>query len=307
MTECETCVNPASCNNCKQDCVVVTTPIARAFDAKNTDGSIRHILVGYGVLLNELDDFGTALSRELVEDSIPLLMKYPAVRYMHKEPFGHIVFDESIEGFQTHLDEKGFFVVAEIGSQFEKEFSLIKRGGWGFSWGMFPSAPPVQKKVGDKMGLVYEKGRVYEFSVVDVPAQPNASVTVIRATANHTPRSGFRAQLEAAHPSNPTATAESEPETRATSGFRAMLEEARGHRFVDDSTIHRKIDSGTNQSLTFVGYSYRGFDRIELWRRQDGLIITKFPEPPPEPKPAKPITRGCGFAAMLEAAFRSDP
>lgn len=177
---CGDCTNPTFCQDCRKDRVVVTTPITRAFDVKSADGTIRHIIVGYGVLLNELDSFGTALSRELVEGSIPLLRKYPAVRYMHHEPFGRIVFDEIIEGFHTQLDDNGFFVVAEIGANFEKEFSLIRSGGWGFSWGMFPTAPPVQKEVGGKTGQVYEKGRVYEISVVDVPSQPNASITVIR-------------------------------------------------------------------------------------------------------------------------------
>jgi hypothetical protein len=186
---------------------------------------MRHIIVGYGVVLNELDDFGTALSRELVESSIPLLRKYPAVRLMHKEPFGHIVFDETIEGFQTHLDGEGFFVVAEIGANFEKEFSLIKRGGWGFSWGMFPSEPPVSKIVGGRRGLVFEKGRVYEISVVDVPAQSGASLTVLRgATASHEPKSGFRSQLDAALGTEPMEPLEhTEPEMREASGFLAQL------------------------------------------------------------------------------------
>lgn len=120
------------------------------------------------------------------------------------------------------------------------------------------------------------------------------------------PRTGFIAQLEAARGIQNTPTTEhTEPEIQPTSVFRMMLEASRGHRFVDDSIIHRKIDSGTNQSLTFVGYSYRGFDRIELWRQQDGTIITKFPESPPEPNPPKTISRGYGFAAMLEAAHPS--
>lgn len=118
---------------------------------------------------------------------------------------------------------------------------------------------------------------------------------------------GFLNMLEAAHPSNPTATAEPEPETRATIGFRSMLDATLGHDSTLPQPIHRKIESDTKHTLTFIGYSYRGFVRVELWRRQDGTIITKFPEPPPEPKPAKPITRGCGFAAMLEEAFRSEP
>jgi hypothetical protein len=213
---CETCTNPSICKNCQQDRVVVTTPITRAFDSKNADGTIRHIIVGYGVLLNELDDFGTALSPELVEESIPLLMKYPALRFMHHTPFGHLVFNETIEGYSTHLDETGFFVVAEIGANFEKEFSLIKSGGWGFSWGMFPTAPPVQKRVGGKMGQVFEKGRVYEISVVDVPAQSNASITVIRAAPQPTQHeSGFLNMLEASRGISTISTREPAPLTRA--------------------------------------------------------------------------------------------
>lgn len=213
---CETCTNPSICKNCQQDRVVITTPITRAFDSKNADGTIRHIIVGYGVLLNELDDFGTALSPELVEDSIPLLMKYPALRFMHHTPFGRLVFNETIEGYSTHLDDTGFFVVAEIGVNFEKEFSLIKSGGWGFSWGMFPTAPPVQKRVGGKMGQVFEKGRVYEISVVDVPAQSNASITVLRGTPQIQQRQeGFIGMLECARGISTTSPRESTPLTRA--------------------------------------------------------------------------------------------
>jgi hypothetical protein len=120
------------------------------------------------------------------------------------------------------------------------------------------------------------------------------------------PKTGFIAQLEASRGIQNTPTTEhTEPETQPTSVFRSKLEAARGRK--QDSTIpqpiQRKIESNTNHTLTFIGYSYRNFDRVELWRRQDGTIMTKFPEPRLEPKPLRRITRGCGFAAMLEEAF----
>jgi phage head maturation protease len=157
-------------------------PILRSFDKDGT-----HYLYGYGAIFDSPDVFGTVMTRELVEHSIDIqLKKFPAIRWMHKEPFGQIVFDETVEGVKTFVDNHGFHILVRVHPHMEAKWDMIKNGGWGFSWGVMPAKDGVeQRKLADgKTYPCFVRGRMYELSVVDAPAHPDAKAYVMERIAN---------------------------------------------------------------------------------------------------------------------------
>ena len=161
-------------------------PILRSFEK---DG--QHYLYGYGAIFDSPDVFGTVMTRELVEDSINVqLRKFPAIRWMHKEPFGQIVFDEEIEGVNTFVDSHGFHILVRIYPDANEKWNMVKKGGWGFSWGVMPAKDggiEMRKLADGKVYPCFVRGRMYEISVVDAPAHADAKAYVLQRliTANN--------------------------------------------------------------------------------------------------------------------------
>jgi len=157
-------------------------PIIRSFEKDE-----KRYLYGYVGFWQIPDDFGTVLTPEIVESSLPRLRKFPAVRFMHRTPFGQIVFDRSVDGIATKIDEHGFHVLVQVYKECEREWGMVKEGGWGFSYGLFPAPDGIQKKCFDN-GKCYDafvKGVLYEISVADTPAHIDAVAHVLRALNGH--------------------------------------------------------------------------------------------------------------------------
>lgn len=150
------------------DITEICIPITRAFEDK--DG--KKFIYGYCAIFDSSDNLGTTITRELVQRNIPRLKKYPSLRWMHKEPLGKVVFDVSVNGVSTYTDEHGFHVLCKIFDACQKEFEMIKEGGFGFSYGLLPTRT---------QDNVFLEGVLYEISVVDSPAHPETEVHVIRS------------------------------------------------------------------------------------------------------------------------------
>jgi len=148
-------------------------PITRSFDGK--DG---HYV--YGELPFEPDSLGTMLSRDLVENNLERLKKFPSARFMHKEPVGKIDFENSINGYRTHVDENSFHVLIKIFDVCEKEFNIIREGSYGLSYGLIPTKTE-HRRVNGKDVEVFTEGTLYEVSIVDSPAL-DSPLTIVRST-----------------------------------------------------------------------------------------------------------------------------
>lgn len=159
-------------------------PILRAFE----DGGKKYVH-GYAALFNVPDDFGTVMTKGCVESSEPRLRKFPAVRFMHRVPFGQILWDKEVNGSKTFIDNVGLHVLVGVYDSAEKEWDMVRHGGWGFSYGVLP------KKIGkvcnlptylNKCFATFEEGIIYEVSVVDAPAHIDAvAYTLTRLFNGH--------------------------------------------------------------------------------------------------------------------------
>jgi len=146
-------------------------PLLRSFES---DG--KRYVYGYAAIFDSPDFFGTTMTKGVVEDSLPHLRKFPAVRFMHREPFGQIVFDKDVDGIKTFVGENGFHVLCEIYPEAETQWNMVTRGSWGFSYGFMPD---VKGGGVDHEGR-FVKGVLYEVSVVDSPAHEDAVAYVMR-------------------------------------------------------------------------------------------------------------------------------
>jgi phage head maturation protease len=220
-------------------------PILRSFES---DG-IKYI-AGYAAIFDSEDSYGTAMTREAVESSRDRLKSFPAVRFMHRIPFGQIDFDNTVEfegkTYKTFVDNHGFHVLCRVYDQCVNEWNMVKSGKWGFSYGFQPDEHDgiqTRKLANGHTCPAFVKGIIYEVSVVDTPAHSDAVAYAVsrmihgdteeKITNEEPPRrEGFIAQLEASRGILNTSTSErtaSEPET-PTSVFRSMIEEARGRK-----------------------------------------------------------------------------
>ncbi len=146
-------------------------PILRSFENEG-----KRYIYGYACIFDSPDILGTVITREVVETSMAHLRKFPAVRFMHRTPFGQITFDEEVEGVKTFIDSHGFHVLIRVYDQCTKEWSMVKNGRWGFSYGFMPAKDGIQR-VCLTTNQCYDgfvKGTLYELSVVDSPAHSDA-------------------------------------------------------------------------------------------------------------------------------------
>jgi len=156
-------------------------PILRSFESEG-----KKYLYGYACLFQTPDDLGTIITKQVVESSEARLRKFPAVHFNHRTSLGQIIWDQSVKGFKTFIDQIGFHVLVRVYDQCVKEWSMIQSGNWGFSYGFMPdkSGGIGQKCIindkGKKCYPAFVKGFVYEISVVDSPAHPNAVAHVVR-------------------------------------------------------------------------------------------------------------------------------
>lgn len=155
-------------------------PIMRAFEHEG-----EKYLYGYGVIFDSPDGHGTVMTRKFVENNLERLKKFPAVRFMHKDPLGQIVWDKGVSDpetgrqIRTFLDDHGFHILVRVYDEQAEKWNMIRNGHWGFSW----SALPI------KMGQVcftngcfpsLESGKMWEISVVDSPSHMSCEAHVLK-------------------------------------------------------------------------------------------------------------------------------
>lgn len=155
-------------------------PIFRAFKSEG-----KRYLYGYACLFQVPDDFGTLMTRKVIEASEQRLRKFPAVHFNHKTSLGQIVWDQEVNGVSTHIDSVGFHVLVGVYDQCDKEWGMIQSGNWGFSYGFMPTKDGMGQKcigVGEakKCYKAFTKGFVYEVSVVDAPAHMDSAVHLLK-------------------------------------------------------------------------------------------------------------------------------
>jgi len=152
-------------------------PILRSFES---DG--KRYVYGYAAIFDSEDSLGTAMTRDAVETSLPRLQSFPAVHFMHRVPFGQIIFDREIDGAKTFIDDHGFHVLCQIYDECTSEWNMVKAGKWGFSYGFMPDAQggiETRKLANGHTVPSFVKGTFYEVSVVDAPAHSDAIAYVI--------------------------------------------------------------------------------------------------------------------------------
>jgi hypothetical protein len=158
--------------------------IFRAFEYQG-----KRYIHGYGARFDTPDSHGTMMTRQVVEASLDVLRKFPAMRYMHQKPFAQILFNREIEGIKTHVDNVGFYILAEVYPEAETEWNMVKKGGWGLSWSMAPQGAKTQvRQAAD--GNYYPHfvaGLIREISVVDAPSHIECVATTIERSLNNNP------------------------------------------------------------------------------------------------------------------------
>ena len=163
-------------------------PILRSFESNG----VKYV-AGYAAIFDSEDSYGTAMTHEAVESNLERLQKFPAVRFMHRVPFGQIDFSSEIlfEGqtYKTFVDDHGFHVLCRVYDDCKSEWNMVKSGKWGFSYGFLPSDDGIESRrlANGHMVPAFVKGTLYEVSVVDAPAHDNAAAYVVsRMIHGHT-------------------------------------------------------------------------------------------------------------------------
>jgi len=185
-------------------------------------------IAGYAAIFDSEDSYGTAMTREAVESSRERLKSFPAVRFMHRVPFGQIDFDNEVEfegkTYKTFVDNHGFHVLCRVYDQCVNEWNMVKSGKWGFSYGFQPDEHggiQSRKLPNGHTCPAFVKGIIYEVSVVDTPSHPDAAAyAVSRMIQNVTTeephhQEGLIGMMEAALGSRSTEQPRSESLTRA--------------------------------------------------------------------------------------------
>ena len=156
-------------------------PILRSFES---DG--KKYIAGYAAIFDSEDSYGTAMTREAAEGSRARLQSFPAVRFMHRIPFGQIDFENEVEFegevYKTFIDDHGFHVLCRVYDQCENEWNMVRSGKWGFSYGFQPDAQggvEMRKLANGHMVPAFVKGIIYEVSVVDTPSHSDATAYVV--------------------------------------------------------------------------------------------------------------------------------
>jgi phage head maturation protease len=202
-------------------------PILRSFESNN----VKYI-AGYAAIFDSEDSYGTAMTREAVESSRERLKSFPAVRFMHRVPFGQIDFENEIEfegkTYRTFVDNHGFHVLCRVYDQCENEFNMVKSGKWGFSYGFQPDAHggiQTRRLANGHTCPAFVKGIIYEVSVVDTPSHADAAAyavsRIIHDVTTEEPqhREGLIGMIEAAFKSQSIERPTSESLTRAIDEF----------------------------------------------------------------------------------------
>jgi phage head maturation protease len=205
-------------------------PIQRSLEHEG-----KKYVYGYAAIFTSPDAFGTVMSRDVVEDSLPHLMKFPACRFMHREPFAQIVFDREVKGVKTFIDQHGFHVLCEVYESKQTEWEMVQHGGWGFSFGFMPDPNTSgfeMRQTPDGQTLPhFAHGKIYEVSIVDVPAHAEAvAQTITRSLSlvqsqeiKRIPR-GLREMLDSAFP--PKLDLRPQPQKRLVKrGFLTFVED----------------------------------------------------------------------------------
>jgi phage head maturation protease len=154
------------------------TTIFRSFEYHG-----KRYIHGYGARFDSPDNHGTVMTREVVEESIEkALKKFPTVRYMHQKPFAQILFDREIDGIKTHVDNIGFYILAEVYPEAEAEWQMVKKGHWGLSWSMAPTGAKTETRRASDGNYYphFVKGLIREISVVDAPSHLECEAMVMQ-------------------------------------------------------------------------------------------------------------------------------
>lgn len=152
----------------------MTDSVLRTMEHKGTKYAY-----GYAIIFDTPDSHGTIATKQFVESNEARLRQYPAVRFMHSIPLGQIEWDKDLGGgIRTFIDDHGFHVLARVYDERDKEFQMIKEGNWGWSFGSRPDGWG-KRCIGNKCYPSFEKGVIYEVSIVDSPSHIDSTASTI--------------------------------------------------------------------------------------------------------------------------------
>ena len=144
----------------------------------------KRIIAGYASV-EVKDSFGTIITTDALRAALPDYMKNPVLRYQHQpEPIGKVLWryvTQDGKVLETGVDNRGLFIVAEIindpaATRANEVWALIKAGIiTGFSVG--GEMVETMQRGGD---TYITKIRLYEISVVDLPANDQSHFRVYR-------------------------------------------------------------------------------------------------------------------------------
>jgi len=232
-------------------------PILRSFESEG-----KRYVYGYAAIFDSPDMLGTIITRQAVEDSLEHLKKFPAVRFMHRIPFGQIIFDGEVDGQKTFIDQHGFHVLCQIYDQYDKEWNMVKQGGWGFSYGFMPDAKggTGQKCLArNECYTAFVKGVLYEVSIVDAPAHRDAIAHTVQR---------IQRMLNGNKPHS------IKTPQRFGSGFRGMIDEAFGN---EEPQKVEPVKRGFGHG--FLGMIDQAFKGVERQADKPPVVIAKIPHP----------------------------
>jgi hypothetical protein len=137
-------------------------------------------LYGYGIIFDSPDGHGTVMTRQFVENNLERLREFPAVRWMHQEPLGQIVWDKEVNGKRTFFDNHGLHLLVRVYSDKTDKWAMIQEGHWGFSWSANPTKMGQACFPDGKCYPSFEDGKMWEISVVDSPSHINCVAYVLQ-------------------------------------------------------------------------------------------------------------------------------
>jgi hypothetical protein len=137
-------------------------------------------LYGYGIIFDSPDGHGTVMTRKFVENNIERLRKFPAIRFMHQDPLGQIVWDEEVDGKRTFIDNHGLHLLVRVYSDQDDKWRMINEGNWGFSWSANPTRMGQACFPDGKCYPSFEDGKMWEISVVDSPSHMDATTYILK-------------------------------------------------------------------------------------------------------------------------------